>query len=201
MLPHKCQLATGDGWCSACSGSTCTACWERPAYGQPMSKHKIQLDAARKRVRGWLLRVTDPQRTAQWLCIELKPSRRVRPNGLPSTMLPSRCRAVRVGMPRERPKLPAGEADSDLISGLPACCGLLQGACAAACCPCVVSHKTCDTKTILPIPHLPFHLHSCSATLRIAASSARPGGRWMRSGAAPCGRRRPRSLGGGEFDA
>lgn len=54
VLPHKCQLATGDGWCSECGGAACTACWERPVYGQAMGKHKIQLDAASKRV-SWVL--------------------------------------------------------------------------------------------------------------------------------------------------
>lgn len=50
VLPHRCQLATGNGWCSECGGATCTACWERPVYGQAMGKHKIQLDAASKQV-------------------------------------------------------------------------------------------------------------------------------------------------------
>lgn len=45
-------------WCSACDGATCTACFERPQYGQASGRNKIELDPATKRVSGsccWLV--------------------------------------------------------------------------------------------------------------------------------------------------
>ena len=41
-----CQAATGDDWCSACAGATCTACYERPQFGQAMGRYPIALDPA-----------------------------------------------------------------------------------------------------------------------------------------------------------
>lgn len=37
-------------WCSACDGATCTACYERPQYGQASGRNKIELEPASKKV-------------------------------------------------------------------------------------------------------------------------------------------------------
>lgn len=40
--PHRCR-------CTACDGATCTACYERPQYGQASGRHPIELDPQLKK--------------------------------------------------------------------------------------------------------------------------------------------------------
>lgn len=44
VKPTRCQSATGDDWCSHCTGAKCTGCYPRFAQGQAMGQHAIRLD-------------------------------------------------------------------------------------------------------------------------------------------------------------
>lgn len=47
-----CMKATGDDWCSACSGTTCTACYPRGTFSGAASD-PILLDARTGKARDW----------------------------------------------------------------------------------------------------------------------------------------------------